>query len=128
VALTGSGTTHDVFLSYHWRDHARVEAIARWLRDHDFRVFLDGWYLVPGQLWPQALEQVLSASRAVAACVGPGEMEPWQQREVNLALDRQAHAHDNGYPVIPILLPGAESSRCWDSSARTPGSTSGHPG
>jgi hypothetical protein len=30
-----SGSTYDVFLSYHWRDHAHVEAIARALRGHD---------------------------------------------------------------------------------------------
>jgi hypothetical protein len=32
-----TGTTFDVFLSYHWRDHARVEVVARWLRDHGLR-------------------------------------------------------------------------------------------
>ena len=33
--------TFDVFLSYHWRDHARVEAVARWLREQGLTVFLD---------------------------------------------------------------------------------------
>jgi hypothetical protein len=33
-------------------------------------------------------------------------MGPWQQREIYVALDRQAH--DLSFPVIPILLPGAE--------------------
>ena len=30
----------DVFLSYHWRDHDRVEAVARWLRDQRFGRFV----------------------------------------------------------------------------------------
>jgi hypothetical protein len=102
-----TGDRYDVFLSYHWRDHERVEALARWLRDKDLSVFLDRWYLVPGRPWPQALEQVLRACRAVAVCVGPGEMGPWQQREVNLALERQAT--DPSFPVIPVLLPNAEA-------------------
>lgn len=33
-------------------------------------------------------------------------MGPWQQREVNLALDRQARSPR--FPVIPVLLPGAD--------------------
>jgi WD40 repeat protein len=101
-----TGDRYDVFLSYHWRDHERVEALARGLRDRDLSVFLDRWYLVPGRPWPQALEQVLRACRAVAVCVGPGEMGPWQQREVNLALERQAT--DSSFPVIPVLLPDAK--------------------
>jgi len=97
---------YDVFLSYHWRDHESVETLARALRNCALTVFLDRWYLTPGQPWPQALEQVLRACRAVAVCVGPGEMGPWQQREVNLALERQAA--DPSFPVIPVLLPGAD--------------------
>jgi WD40 repeat protein len=100
-----TGNLYDVFLSYHWRDHERAEALARWLLGKGLSVFLDRWYLVPGRPWPQALEQILRACRAVAVCVGPGEMGPWQQREVNLALERQST--DPSFPVIPVLLPGA---------------------
>jgi hypothetical protein len=85
-----AGDAFDVFLSYHWRNHARVEAVARWLRDQGLRVFLDRWYLLAGRPWPQALEQALGTCRAAAVFVGPGEMGPWQQREKNLALERQA--------------------------------------
>jgi hypothetical protein len=84
-----AGTTFDVFLSYHWRDHARVEGVARCLRDEGLRVFLDRWYLVGGRPRPEALEQAHGSCRAVAVFVGPGEMGPWQQREKYLALERQ---------------------------------------
>ena len=97
---------YDVFVSYHWRDHAPVEALALTLRDLGLRVFLDRWYLHPGRAWPQELEAVMSACQAVAICVGPGGMGPWQQREVNLALDRQVR--ESTFPVIPVLLPGAD--------------------
>jgi WD40 repeat protein len=102
----GRRPVFDLFLSYHWRDREPVEALARVLRDRGLSVFLDRWYLVPGQPWPQELEETLSACRAVAVCLGPGPMGPWQQRETNFALDRQAR--QPGFPVIPILLPGAE--------------------
>ena len=49
---------YDVFVSYHWRDHAPVEALAHTLRDLGLRVFLDRWYLHPGHAWPQELEGV----------------------------------------------------------------------
>jgi type II secretory pathway predicted ATPase ExeA len=100
----------DVFLSYHWRDHAQVEALARQLREQNLTVFLDRWYLTPGQSWPKALEANLAQCRAVAVCIGQGEMGPWQQREQYLALERQvaAERHGQTFPVIPVLLPGAE--------------------
>lgn len=100
----------DVFLSYHWRDHAQVEALARRVREKDLTVFLDRWYLTPGQSWPKALETTLAQCRAVAVCIGQGEMGPWQQREQYLALERQVAAERRGqsFPIIPVLLPGAE--------------------
>jgi hypothetical protein len=100
------GDRFDVFLSYRWRDHDRVEALAQGLRQEGLRVFLDRWYMTPGRPWPQELEEVLAQCGAVAVCVGAGEMGPWQQREANQALTRQAQ--EPGYPVIPVLLPGAE--------------------
>ncbi len=100
----------DVFLSYHWRDHAHVEAFATRLREQNLTVFLDRWYLTPGQSWPKALEATLARCRAVAVCIGQGEMGPWQQRERDLALERQVAAERQGqtFAVIPVLLPGAE--------------------
>ena len=98
----------DVFFSYHWRDHEAVEAVARVLRDQGLKIFLDRWYLVPGQPWPQALEQALAGCRAVAVFVGPQTLGPWQLREKDLALDRQAK--EPQFPVIPVLLPGAEAA------------------
>ncbi|HRQ59707.1 MAG TPA: TIR domain-containing protein [Azoarcus taiwanensis] len=92
----------DVFFSYHWRDHASVEAIALTLADRGLRIFLDRWYLAPGQPWPQALEHALASCNAVAVFVGGDGLGPWQQRERDLALDRQSREPD--FPVIPVLL------------------------
>jgi formylglycine-generating enzyme required for sulfatase activity len=105
-----SPNTFDVFLSYHWRDHAHVEALACRLREQSLRVFFDRWYLTPGQSWPKALEATLAQCRAVAVCIGQGEMGPWQQREKDLALERQVSVERGGqhFPVILVLLPGAE--------------------
>src|SRR5215813_8977417 len=98
--------TYEVFLSYHWRDHPHVETIAHALRERELNVFLDRWYLHPGRPWPQELEKVMRSCKAVAVFVGPGEMGPWQQREMNMALERQAKERD--FPVIPLLLPSSD--------------------
>lgn len=96
----------DVFLSYHSRDREPVERIARSLCEQGLKPFLDQWYLVPGRPWSQALENALASCRAVAVCIGPGEMGPWQTRESSSALDRQGR--DTDFPVIPVLLPGSD--------------------
>ena len=96
----------DVFFSYHTVDHAAVTQVARRLHERGIRVFLDRWYLAAGQPWPQALEQTLASCGAVAVFVGAEGLGPWQQRERDLALDRQAR--EPGFPVIPVLLSAAD--------------------
>jgi TIR domain len=96
----------DVFFSYSTVDHAAVEGVARSLHERGIRVFLDRWYLAAGQPWPQALEQTLASCGAVAVFLGPEGLGPWQQRERDLALDRQGR--EPGFPVIPVLLSAAD--------------------
>jgi hypothetical protein len=40
--------------------------------------------------------------------IGPNGMGPWQHREIDVALDRQARSDNGVFPVIPVLLPGSE--------------------
>jgi hypothetical protein len=96
---------YDVFLSYSRRDQHAIERVGRWLKDRGVTCFMDRWYLAHGASWIEALEQALVKSKAVAVFLGPGEMGRWQQRERDLALDRQTSF---GTPVIPVLLPGAD--------------------
>jgi TIR domain len=103
---TAVPAAYDVFVSYNWRDREAAERVASALRDNGLNAFLDRWYLVPGQPWQRALETALTACRAVAVFIGPGEMGPWQQKEKELALDRQTRSA--AFPVIPVLLPGSD--------------------
>lgn len=98
----GRARTLQRLFSYHWRDHAVVEAVARALTERGLRVFLDRWYLAPGQPWPQALERALASCGSVAVFFGVDGLGPWQQRERDLALERQAR--EPAFPVIPVLL------------------------
>lgn len=97
-----------LFLSYTWHDAAAVETLARELETHGVKVFLDRWYLVPGQPWQDELEARLADCDAVAVCLGPHGMGRWQQREKGAALIRQGQ--QPGFPVIPVLLPGGSPS------------------
>ena len=97
---------YDLFMSYHWLDHVAVEAVARSLRERGVKPFLDRWYLVPGRSWVTTLEKELADCKAVAIFIGPQGMGRWQQREREQALDRQTR--EESFPVIPVLLPGAD--------------------
>ena len=104
--------TNDVFISYNWRDRSSVELVARALQSRGVSTFLDRWYLVPGRPWSQVLEEALNACGAVAIFLGPNGMGNWQQREKDLALERQGR--DPNFPGQ--TLP-------WGFSRSTPGWT-----
>jgi hypothetical protein len=101
-----SPATFDVFFSYHWQDRLEVDQIARALRERGLRVFLDRWYLTPGVSWVDRLASALRSCDAVAVMIGPHGLGRWQQRERDLALDRQVR--ETSFRVIPVLLPNAE--------------------
>ena len=104
--MGATSSAHDVFFSYHWQDRAEVEQIARALQERGCRVFLDRWYLTPGLSWVDRLATALNSCGAVAVLIGRYGLGRWQQRERDLALDRQAR--EPAFPVIPVLLPNAE--------------------
>lgn len=96
----------DVFLSYNRADAAAAERLRDGLSARGLSVFFDRDYLGPGQRWQRVLETSLATCGAIAICVGPRGLGQWQQREKELALARQSA--DTGFPVIPVLLPGAD--------------------
>ena len=102
----------DVFLSYASPDRALVEKLALYLEnDASVTVFLDRWCLVPGQPFIAELEQAILASRSCVVFVGENGIRPWQNREMQAALNEAVSgACESGllaYRVIPVLLPGA---------------------
>jgi hypothetical protein len=102
----------DVFLSYSSPDLPEVERLARRLEDEaHLAVFLDRWRLVPGQGFIGALAEAIRISRSCALFLGKGEMRPWQNQEVQAALNQavrsSGQAGTSTFRVIPVLLPGA---------------------
>jgi len=105
---------YQLFLSYNTADRTSVVTIQRLLEARGITTFLDRDRLMPGLPWPEALEQALRDARAVAVFIGR-ELGGWQKREMWFALDRQVRMEKQGctFPVIPVLLPGAELTPCF---------------
>ncbi|MEO8628156.1 MAG: toll/interleukin-1 receptor domain-containing protein, partial [Betaproteobacteria bacterium] len=97
-----------LFLSYSSRDRSKVRSIKTRLEARNVPTFFDENNLRAGQNWPQALEQALRDSVGVIVFVGQ-QIGNWQWPEIGFALDRQAS--EKTFPVIPVLLEGADTSR-----------------
>lgn len=106
---TGSGTI-DLFLSYNSSERQSIQIFSELLKARRISTFLDRESLRPGLPWFDALQDVLSKAGAVAIFIGKAGLGTWQKREMALALDRQARQEKDkrDFPVIPILLPGAD--------------------
>jgi WD40 repeat protein len=98
-----------VFLSYNSADRGAVIAVRDLLRARGITTFLDRDNLVTGLPWPQSLEQGLRGACAVAVFIGR-QLGAWQKREMWYSLDRQVSEEKQGraFPVVPVLLPGAD--------------------
>ena len=101
------GALFDVFISYSRTDGDAVRRVQTRLKEAGLATFFDLDMLPAGQAWLPALEKGIAQCGAVAVFVGPAGFGTWQQREVQLALDRQVNEQRQGrtLPVIPVLLP-----------------------
>ena len=96
---------YDVFLSHTGADKARVEAIARQLRDrHGLRVWFDKWELKGGPL-QGACEAGLAASRMIAIVCTPEALQSqWVEAERQMAYAKDPA----GRNILPVLLADVE--------------------
>ena len=98
-----------LFLSYNRADAQNVVTAQSLLKARGITTFLDRDNLSAGLPWPQALEEALRGARGAAVFIGR-ELGGWQKREMGFALDWQVRQEGQGrvFPVIPVLLPGAD--------------------
>lgn len=100
---------YDIFLSYHSNDRPSVMIVATFLQNRGLKPFLDKWNLTPGQPWIKEIEEALHASKAFGMFIGSRGIGPVQVAEMRAALNRKFR--EKGYPVVPILLPGADPAK-----------------
>jgi len=101
---------YDCFISYHRSDVDAMAEVRQKLSVHGIGSFLDREHLVAGVPWPDALELALQSVSAVVVFLGPSGIGTWQKREIGFALDHQVQEEKAGriFPVIPVILPGAD--------------------
>jgi WD40 repeat protein len=101
-----------LFISYNRADRQAVLPIVDHLHSRGVATFIDRNDLLPGTPWMSSVEQALEDADAVAVFCGRHGLGSVQKREMSVALDRQARDEASGqtFQVIPVLLPGADTS------------------
>jgi hypothetical protein len=108
----------DVFLSHHSRDKPWVIALKAALVERGVKVWLDKDEILPGDLFIDALERGIEASRALALVVTPGSVASrWVKEEYSRALVL-ANSSARELRIIPCVregaaVPGFLASRHW---------------
>jgi tetratricopeptide (TPR) repeat protein len=92
----------DVFLCHNSSDKSEVKKIGSKLIDLGIIPWLDEWNLRPGFPWQKELENQIESIKSVAVFVGPNNLGPWQDQEIDAFL-RQFTKRK--CPVIPVILP-----------------------
>lgn len=93
---------YDVFLSHNSHDKTAVVALAKKLKAQGVKVWLDLWEQRPGQLWQEALEQIIETVKTAAVLVGRDGLGPWENVEMRACLDEFVRRK---LRVVPVLLP-----------------------
>ena len=106
---TSPNARYDAFLSYNSQDRQAVEVLAARLGARGLVLFLEEWELAPGRVFQRALAEALRDSKTCVAFLGPNGLGPWQNEELQVAIDKRARV--TGFHVIPVLLPGSERPR-----------------
>lgn len=101
--------TNHVFLSYSEANRDLVESLARRLHgDGRLSFWFAPWHSVPGRPLQEQMEAALWQAQVCAVFVGGAEttIAGWQNEQMRVAIQTRVE-DDQGYRVIPVLLPGA---------------------
>ena len=94
----------DVFLSHNSKDKPSVKILKEKLLEAGLSCWLDVDELVPGGNWQNDIGQAITNSSAVAVCFGPVGIGPWENEEIQAAINL---AVTKKKCVIPVILPDA---------------------
>jgi WD40 repeat protein len=99
-----------LFISCHPADGSVVQTLKRHLEFRGVEVWLDSAAVGPTEPWPESIANGLAGVTAAAVLIGPAGLSHRQKQVIGLALERQAQAEQAGhrFPVVPVLLPGAD--------------------
>src|SRR6266436_5418835 len=100
-----------VFISHATRDDAFVQELRLALEGLHIPVWVDSRNLRGGNALAPEIAQAIKQARQVLVVLSPNTINsPWVRREIRQALQVQKSRHADGYRVIPLLLPGIETT------------------
>jgi len=86
------------FISYSNKDLDSVIALANELERKGFYIWLDKWYLEPGQDWTRNLEKAIKNAGAFIVILTPNSVDAQAVRNEIVT------AQDEGLPIIPVRM------------------------
>ncbi len=101
----------DVFISYSSKDDDFVKALREALESHDIKVWVDSRNLRGGSKLAPEIDGAIEQARQVIVVLSPNTVNsPWVRKEIAKSIEVEKQRRDEGYRVIPLLLPGIEPS------------------
>ncbi|MDQ3135729.1 MAG: toll/interleukin-1 receptor domain-containing protein, partial [Acidobacteriota bacterium] len=100
-----------IFISHSSKDDGFVKQLREALESHNLSVWADSRELSGGDKLETEIESAIEQARHFVAVISPQTVNsPWVRKEIQKALEVEQRRRDEGYKVIPLLLPGIEPS------------------
>lgn len=98
-----------IFISHASADDDFVKDLRTALEDCGLSVWVDSRKLRGGDKLPTEIQDAIAQARQVIVVLSPNTINsPWVRREIEQALQVEQQKKDDGYRVIPLLLPGVQ--------------------
>ena len=102
---------NQIFISHSSKDDAFVKELRETLEDSGLSVWVDSRSLRGGSKLAPEIEAAIEQARQFLAVISTNTINsPWVRKEIRKALAVEGSRKDDGYRVIPLLLPGIEPS------------------
>ena len=100
-----------IFISHASADDSFVKTLRTALEESGLPVWVDSRNLRGGDKLAPEIETAIAQARQVIVVLSPNTINsPWVRREIQQALRVEKERKDDGYRVIPLLLPGVQPS------------------
>ena len=100
-----------IFISHASADDDFVKALRTALADNGLSVWVDSRNLRGADKLAPEIENAIAEARQVIVVLSPNTINsPWVRREIKQAIEVEKRKKNDGYRVIPLLLPGVQPS------------------
>jgi tetratricopeptide (TPR) repeat protein len=104
-------TNSHLFISHSSKDDAFVKELRRALESLGLSIWVDSREMAGGAKLQPEVERAIEAARSFLAVLSPNAVNsPWVRKEIEKGLEVERGRKDDGYRVVPLLLPGIEPS------------------